>query len=76
MSYSPMDDGRGLNAKRKRPGTRLGGAYNECLKIIKALKSHKSAYAFLEPVDTVALNIPDYYTVITRPMDLGTIEVS
>jgi hypothetical protein len=30
---------------------------------------------FNTPVDTVALNIPDYLKVITRPMDFGTIKV-
>jgi hypothetical protein len=75
MSYSPLDDGRGHNAKRKRAGGRLGGAYNDCLKLIKSLKAHKSAWPFQDPVDPIALNIPDYFTVITRPMDLGTVEV-
>lgn len=33
----------------------------------------KFALDFLEPVDTEALQVPTYYTVIDRPMDVGTI---
>ena len=29
---------------------------------------------FHEPVDAVALGIPDYHVTITRPMDLGTVK--
>ncbi|EDV55185.2 uncharacterized protein Dere_GG21955 [Drosophila erecta] len=38
-------------------------------------EAHKKKYAldFLEPVDTEALKVPTYYTVIDRPMDIGTI---
>ena len=32
------------------------------------------AWPFLQPVDPVALNIPDYFTVIKRPMDLSSIK--
>lgn len=32
------------------------------------------SWFFLEPVDPVALGIPDYFEVIKKPMDLGTIE--
>jgi len=28
---------------------------------------------FLEPVDPIALGVPDYYNVITNPMDLSTL---
>lgn len=31
------------------------------------------AYAFREPVDPVALGIPEYFTIIKRPMDLSTV---
>lgn len=41
---------------------------------IKNTKKVKSAMFFLKPVDPVALNIPHYRTIITRPMDLGTME--
>nr|GMC55607.1 transcription factor GTE8-like [Ipomoea batatas] len=33
-----------------------------------------NGWVFNEPVDPVKLNIPDYFTVIKHPMDLGTIK--
>ncbi|CDK27718.1 unnamed protein product [Kuraishia capsulata CBS 1993] len=44
------------------------------LNAIKAVKRLKDAGPFLQPVDTVKLNIPLYYNYIPRPMDLSTIE--
>jgi len=44
------------------------------LKIVRQLRQHKNAWPFNEPVDPVALNIPDYFQVVTHPMDLGTVE--
>ena len=38
------------------------------------LQNHKWAGPFLRPVDPVALNIPDYFSIIKQPMDLGTIQ--
>ncbi|EDW48569.1 bromodomain-containing protein bet-1 [Drosophila sechellia] len=36
-------------------------------------RKKKYALDFLEPVDTDALKVPTYYTVINHPMDIGTI---
>lgn len=44
-----------------------------CQRILKGLKRHRDASPFLLPVDPVALNIPDYFTIIKHPMDLSTI---
>lgn len=52
---------------------RTEAIWAQCVSILSALKKHRYAGPFLEPVDAKALNIPDYYEVITRPMDLGTI---
>lgn len=41
--------------------------------ILNRLCRHKHAYFFLEPVDPVALNIPNYPLIIKNPMDFGTI---
>lgn len=46
----------------------------QCASILKSLTSHRYSWVFIKPVDPVALNIPDYFTVISRPMDLGTIK--
>ncbi|KAI8331780.1 Bromodomain-containing protein [Chlamydoabsidia padenii] len=48
-----------------------------CGQSIRELKKNKYRdlnYPFLHPVDAVALNIPDYHTIITHPMDISTIE--
>lgn len=52
----------------------LGPLFSEALKIVRALKAHKSAWPFLVPVDPVAYGIPDYPEVIKEPSDLGTVE--
>ena len=45
----------------------------ECQTLVDRLWSHKLGFPFRIPVDPVSLNIPDYFTVIKHPMDLGTI---
>lgn len=45
-----------------------------CATILKSLTSHPYGWVFSKPVDPVALNIPDYFTIISQPMDLGTIK--
>ncbi|XP_059197130.1 bromodomain testis-specific protein isoform X2 [Centropristis striata] len=42
--------------------------------VIKALWRHNFSWPFHQPVDAVALCLPDYYTIITKPMDLSTIK--
>ncbi|VDM38335.1 unnamed protein product [Toxocara canis] len=41
--------------------------------VLKALMRHEDAWPFLNPVDALKLNIPDYHSVVKRPMDLNTI---
>ncbi|KAM6938340.1 bromodomain testis-specific protein [Lycodopsis pacificus] len=41
---------------------------------IKALWKHNFSWPFRKPVDAVTLHLPDYYTIITKPMDLSTIQ--
>ena len=48
---------------------------DECERILRALMEHDCAVPFLEPVDPVGLGIPDYFTRIKNPMDLGTVKV-
>ncbi|GMH15737.1 hypothetical protein Nepgr_017578 [Nepenthes gracilis] len=45
-----------------------------CSDILRKLMKHPDAWAFKEPVDPIALNIPDYFSIISEPMDLGTIK--
>ncbi|OQR81493.1 phosphatidylserine synthase, partial [Thraustotheca clavata] len=46
---------------------------NEVKAMHKEIVNHELAWPFLEPVDPVKLNIPTYFQIIERPMDLGTI---
>jgi hypothetical protein len=48
--------------------------YKQAMGILKALMKNKNAWPFKDPVDPVALSIPDYFNVIKHPMDFGTIE--
>ncbi|KAK8134122.1 bromodomain protein-3- variant [Apiospora sp. TS-2023a] len=46
--------------------------YGECLMEVKKSKHWNQNQFFLEPVDPVAFNIPTYFSIIKKPMDLGT----
>ncbi|KAJ5871787.1 Bromodomain [Penicillium soppii] len=43
-------------------------------KSLTSLKRMHDARFYKEPVDAIKLNIPQYHTIITQPMDLGTME--
>ncbi|KAG6966894.1 hypothetical protein JG688_00006545 [Phytophthora aleatoria] len=42
--------------------------------ILKGMMEHKFGWVFNTPVDPVALNIPNYFKIIRKPMDLGTVK--
>lgn len=48
-------------------------AFNNCSELLSKLMKHKHGWVFNVPVDVKKLNIPDYHSIIKRPMDLGTI---
>lgn len=81
MEKRPMPqrgpDGRflpqGQQPGTKNPKMRKPPLLNKCSVLLKNLMSHKYAYVFNEPVDPIKLGVPDYFTVIESPMDLGTI---
>ena len=52
-----------------------GNAPNTCAcrSILAALLENVLAAPFREPVDPVALGLPNYFDVVKRPMDLGTV---
>lgn len=41
---------------------------------MRNLKKHRDATPFLQPVDYINLNIPDYPKIIHHPMDLTTVD--
>jgi E1A/CREB-binding protein len=45
----------------------------KCLEALKVLQGHQHGWVFNSPVDPVELGLPDYFEVIKKPMDLGTI---
>ena len=45
----------------------------KCISILEGLQKHTHGWVFNAPVDPVELDLPDYYNVIKKPMDLGTI---
>lgn len=47
---------------------------SQCSIILKKLMTHPASWVFKHPVDPVALSIPDYFSIISKPMDLGTIK--
>lgn len=44
-----------------------------CRNLLETLRTDTHCWLFDTPVDPIALKLPDYYKVITNPMDLGTI---
>ncbi|XP_038899184.1 transcription factor GTE9-like isoform X2 [Benincasa hispida] len=46
----------------------------QCEQLLKRVMSHQYAWVFNTPVDVVKLNLPDYFTIIKHPMDLGTVK--
>ncbi|OTB04518.1 hypothetical protein M426DRAFT_11412 [Hypoxylon sp. CI-4A] len=57
------------NRKRLEPEQRF---FEVVLDEVKKLKYLNLNQWFITPVDPVALNIPTYFSVVKRPMDLGT----
>lgn len=43
-------------------------------RIMTTLGRNQSAWIFAEPVNVETLNIPDYFTIVKKPMDFGTIK--
>lgn len=46
----------------------------QCETLLNRLMNQPQGYMFNTPVDVVKFNIPDYFTVIKHPMDLGTVK--
>ncbi|XP_061359793.1 transcription factor GTE10-like [Gastrolobium bilobum] len=66
--------GRFEYVKPAAPVTSYATLMKPCETLLNHLMSHKFGWVFKTPVDVVKLNIPDYFTVIKHPMDLGTVK--
>ncbi|GAA0138973.1 DNA-binding transcription factor [Lithospermum erythrorhizon] len=66
---------RSKSAKTGLPSsTTIFMLMKQCETLLHRLMSHAMARIFNAPVDIVELSIPDYFTIIKQPMDLGTIK--
>ncbi|CAG8439990.1 11928_t:CDS:10 [Ambispora leptoticha] len=78
QSTKNRSDTQETNGSFSRSDWRKAGMTREqhkyCANIIKSLKQYKHVGPFLDPVDPVKLNVPDYFDIIKTPMDLGTVE--
>ncbi|CAO2161554.1 unnamed protein product [Urochloa humidicola] len=48
--------------------------FKTCAALLSRLMKHKHSWVFNTPVDASALGLHDYHTIITKPMDLGTVK--
>ncbi|RZB75515.1 Transcription factor GTE4 isoform B [Glycine soja] len=48
--------------------------FKSCSSLLEKLMKHKHGWVFNAPVDVEALGLHDYFTIITHPMDLGTVK--
>lgn len=72
---TPHPEYRPHNYDQNLPSSPLtAGQHKHLLTAVRGLKKNPLAFAFLQPVDPVLLNIPHYPTVVKSPMDLGTVE--
>lgn len=46
----------------------------KCLSVLKTLQEHDCFWVFAKAVDPVELGLPDYFDIIKKPMDLGTVQ--
>lgn len=46
----------------------------KCIEILKGLQAHEHGWVFAAPVNPVELGLVDYFEIIKKPMDLGTIQ--
>ncbi|KAJ0648845.1 putative chromatin remodeler Bromodomain family [Helianthus annuus] len=66
----PPETLEGPHQKKQKMDT---GIKIECRKILKMLMVHKYGPVFNQPVDPIELGIPDYFEIISHPMDFGTV---
>ncbi|KAK9937278.1 hypothetical protein M0R45_014079 [Rubus argutus] len=53
---------------------RMRDLLNKFSAIFKQITQHKWSWPFMSPVDVETLGLHDYYQVIEKPMDLGTVQ--
>ncbi|EEF42745.1 bromodomain-containing protein, putative [Ricinus communis] len=71
IKRGPSDMVEGQQQKKRKMDR---GVIHQCTSLVKSLMNHPCGWVFKEPVDPEKLEIPDYFSVITNPMDLGTVK--
>ncbi|XP_042061302.1 transcription factor GTE9-like [Salvia splendens] len=66
--------GRFQSANNNSHVNAINATLKQCEGLLKKLMSQQYAWVFNSPVDVVKLNIPDYFSIIKTPMDLGTVK--
>ncbi|KAG7373114.1 histone acetylation domain containing protein [Nitzschia inconspicua] len=61
---------KSLNRSSELPPAKLK---QKCSEVLKGLQTHQHGWVFNCPVDPVELGLPDYFEIIKKPMDLGTV---
>ncbi|KAG0498152.1 hypothetical protein HPP92_002843 [Vanilla planifolia] len=67
-------NGSNENLMAEKDSVIYAQAFKSCKDLLSKLMKHKHGWVFNAPVDAKKLNIPDYYSIIKHPMDLGTIK--
>lgn len=49
---------------------------SKCLELLEGLLAHNHGHVFATPVNPVELSLDDYFDIIKKPMDLGTIQMN
>lgn len=63
-------------AKRQRTDEadrRISEVWRKAGEIVRHIKNRQTSQVFQRPVDPIKDKVPDYFTYVTKPMDLGTI---
>jgi hypothetical protein len=59
-----------LNRAAQLPPAKLKA---KCIEVLKGLQTHQHGWVFNCPVDPIELGLPDYFEIIKKPMDLGSV---
>ncbi|GMJ13696.1 nuclear protein X1 [Hibiscus trionum] len=75
-AYTKKNPSGGVESQKLTVAMSNSNAHSmkECETLLNRLMQHNFGWVFNSPVDVVKLNIPDYFTVIKHPMDLGTVK--
>ncbi|KAK8914068.1 Transcription factor GTE9 [Platanthera zijinensis] len=73
-SGDPLVKKRNCESKQVSSSPSIVALMKQCETLLKRLMTHDYGWVFNVPVDVVKLDLPDYFTYIKQPMDLGTVK--